>query len=227
MTHLVSIIIPVLDEAPVIEQALLRLRAVAPEAELVVADGGSRDGTPALAAKHARVVHCERGRAIQMNRGAREASGEWLLFLHADTAPPPGLCDEIAAAARLGFDAGAFRLRIVGRHPLLPLLAWGANLRTRLRGIALGDQGLFVRRDLFQRLGGFPDLALMEDYAFALRLKRGGVRLHLSPLTVETSGRRWDELGFFRVWWRMRRYYLSYHWRGNTNALARGYRDVR
>ena len=227
MTHLLSIIIPVLDEASVIEQALERVRAAAPEAELVVADGGSRDGTPGLAAKHARVVISGRGRALQMNRGARESSGQWLLFLHADTVPPRGLSAEIAEASRLGFDAGAFRLRIAGRHPLLPLLAWGANLRTRRRGIALGDQGLFVRRDLFWRLGGFPHLALMEDYAFALKLKRAGVRLYVSPLVVETSGRRWDELGFFRVWWRMRRYYLSYHWRGDTAALARGYRDVR
>jgi len=222
-----SIILPVLNEAQAIGAALRRLREQAPEAEIIVADGGSGDGTAELARAEARVVLTERGRARQMNAGARAATGDWLLFLHVDSRLPEGFPAEIAAAEAAGFEAGAFRLRIEGRHPLLPLLAWGANLRSRWRGIALGDQALFVRRTLFERLGGFPALALMEDYAWSLRLRREGIPLYLSPRRVVTSGRRWDQAGFWRTWWRMRRYFRHFDRTGDAERLARDYSDIR
>lgn len=222
-----SIILPVLNEAAAIGAALRRLREQAPEAEIIVADGGSGDGTAELARAEARVVLTERGRARQMNAGARAATGDWLLFLHVDSRLPEGFPAEIAAAEAAGFEAGAFRLRIEGRHPLLPLLAWGANLRSRWRGIALGDQALFVRRTLFERLGGFPALALMEDYAWSLRLRREGIPLYLSPRRVVTSGRRWDQAGFWRTWWRMRRYFRHFDRTGDAERLARDYSDIR
>ena len=222
-----SIVIPTLNEGAVIAGALAYLREIAPEAEIVVSDGGSADGTVELAAPLARVLTGPPGRAGQMNRGAAEASGEWLLFLHADTRLPADFQAEIERAQAQGYEAGAFRLRIVGRHPLLPVLAWGAGWRTRRRGIALGDQALFVRRERFQEWGGFPDLPLMEDYAFTRQLKRQGIRLYLARRAVETSGRRWDELGFFRVWWQMQWIQLRFVWGGDAARLRQEYRDVR
>jgi rSAM/selenodomain-associated transferase 2 len=222
-----SIVLPALNEAAAVVPALQRLRAQAPEAELLLVDGGSSDGTAELAAPYCRVLHAPRGRALQMNHGAAEARGEWLLFLHLDTRLPEGFQAELVRAAALGCEAGAFRLRIVGRHPLLPLLAWGANLRTRWLRSALGDQALFCTRRLFETQGGFPPLPILEDYAFTLRLRREGIPLHLASLAVETSGRRWDQRGFWRTWWQYRRIYWCYRHAPDFRRLRAGYEDVR
>ena len=222
-----SVVIPALNEARGIAATLNHVRALAPEVELIVADGGSTDRTREIASPLARVIQAPKGRAKQMNAGAAAARGDWLLFLHADTRLPAGFPEEIERAGALGFEAGAFRLRIIGRHPLLPLLSWGANLRTRWRRIAFGDQALFAKATLFQRLDGFPDLPLMEDYAWSLRLRRERIPLYLSRLAVETSGRRWDELGFYRTWWKMRRLIWSYRQGGIPVRPSRDYPDVR
>lgn len=226
-----SIILPALDESRTVVGALLQLHNQLDEqgssAEVILVDGGSRDGTPELAAPHCEVVKGERGRARQMNRGAAESSGEWLLFLHVDTRLPDGFLGEIARAAGAGFRAGAFRLRIRGRHRLLPLLALGANLRTRWGSIALGDQALFCSRELFDAQGGFPDLPILEDYVFTLRLRKAGIPLYLARNAVETSGRRWDEQGFWRTWWRFRSIYRRYRREHGPARLREEFEDVR
>jgi len=222
-----SVILPVLNEAEAIGPALRRLKEQAPDAERIVADGGSSDGSAELARAEARVVVADRGRARQMNAGAALAEGDWLLFLHADTRLPAGFAAELAAAEAAGFRAGAFRLRIEGRHRLLPVLAWCATLRTRWLGIALGDQALFVQRSLFETLGGFPPLPLMEDHAWSRRLRRAGIRLYLARGSATTSGRRWDQDGFWRTWWRMRRNTRTFIRTGEAESLVHGYRDVR
>ena len=222
-----SIIIPTLNEAQAIEPCLRKVAAHAPEAERIVVDGGSQDGTPLAAQGWARVLSSPRGRGIQMNRGAREARGRWLLFLHADTLLPDGFWAELERAQGLGYRAGAFRLRIAGRHPLLPVLALGANLRTRLTGIALGDQALFAERAWFLARGGFPDLPLMEDYAWSRALRAHGERLCLARLAVTTSGRRWDSQGFWRTWWQMRGMTWRFRHGSAAQALAEGYPPLR
>jgi len=222
-----SIVLPALNEAQAIGPALERLRERAPEAELLVVDGGSSDDTAALAAPHARVLTAQRGRAHQLNAGAAAAGGDWLLFLHVDTRLPEGFQGELGRAAARGCTAGAFRLRIVGRHPLLPLLAWGATLRTRLTGIALGDQALFCTRALFEARGGFPPLPILEDYAFTRDLRRARIPLCLARTAVETSGRRWDQRGFWRTWWQFRRIYWQARHLPDYARLRAGYEDVR
>ena len=162
-----------------------------------MADGGSEDGTASLAAGLCdRVVIAPRGRAKQMNAGAREAKGDVLLFLHADTRLPENLV--------LGNHLwGRFDVRIEGRHPLLKVVAWSMNLRSRVTGIATGDQAIFVRRDAFP---GFPELPLMEDIAFSKAMKRVGPPACLRD-KVTTSGRRWESRGVVRtvvLMWRLR-----------------------
>jgi rSAM/selenodomain-associated transferase 2 len=230
-----SIIVPVLNEAGVIAQtldALAPLRAAGHE--VIVVDGGSSDGTHALVPGRADVVlDAPRGRARQMNAGAARAQGDVLLFLHADTHLPPqadalvarALTAQTLATPTLarGADWGRFDVRIAGRSLLLPLVAALMNLRSRLTGIATGDQAMFVRRALFDRIGGFADIALMEDIDLSRRLRALGPPACLRERVV-TSGRRWDTHGVWRTVWLMWRLRWRY-WRGEpADALAKAYR---
>jgi rSAM/selenodomain-associated transferase 2 len=222
-----SVIMPVLNEADGIEEAL---RALAPlrarGVEVVVADGGSSDPTVALAYPLADVViAAPRGRGMQMNAGAAASSGDVLLFLHADTRLP-GAADALIRDrfARSGREPGRFwgrfDVRIAGAHPLFPVIAAMMNLRSRTTGIATGDQAIFVSRSAFGP--GFPDIALMEDIAMTKRLKRIGPPLCLTAPVV-TSGRRWEKHGVMRtlllMWWLRLAYFLG----ASPDWLARSY----
>jgi rSAM/selenodomain-associated transferase 2 len=226
MTARLSIIVPTLNEAERIVGCLQALRAWRKRgAELIVADGGSTDTTVVLAKPWAdRVLIGPRGRAKQMNHGASAASGDVLLFLHADTSLPPdarAALDTALADAQVSW--GRFDVQIDGASPLLKLVAALMNLRSRWSGIATGDQAMFVRRDAFERAGGFPDQPLMEDIELSKRLRR------LSPPAclrqcVTTSGRRWETHGVLRtivLMWMLRALY----WIGlPAKRLARMYR---
>jgi rSAM/selenodomain-associated transferase 2 len=202
-----SVVIPTLNEAMHIQAVLQALAPLRRRGhEVIVADAGSVDGTAQLAAGLCdRVVASARGRAVQMNTGARHASQDALLFLHADTRLPPD-------AARLVIDAlqrhpwGRFDVEIESRRRLLKLVGWAMNLRSRLSGIATGDQAIFVRRDAF---AGFPEIALMEDVAFSRLMKARGAPACLRE-RVTTSGRRWEARGVLRtivLMWRLRLLY--------------------
>ena len=220
-----SIVMPVLDEADGIRATLaalapLRARGV----ELIVVDGGSRDATLALAAPLAdALLAAPRGRARQMNAGAARAQGDALLFLHADTLLPPHADALVQQALAGGAVWGRFDVRISGRPRLLRLVAALMNQRSRCTGIATGDQAMFVRRDLFWRVGGFPDQPLMEDIALSQRL-RALARPACLRARATTSGRRWQSRGVWRtifLMWRLRWRY----WRGEpAETLARAYR---
>lgn len=220
-----SIVVPVLNEAAMIAEALEALApARARGAELIVVDGGSRDDTVERARPLAdRVVSAPRGRGSQMNAGAASARGDVLLFLHADTRLPHdadcGMLDGLAASHRAW---GRFDVTIEGQHPLLRGIALMMNLRSRLTGIATGDQAMFMTRKAFEQAGGFPDIALMEDIVMSKRLKRFGRPLCLSE-RVTTSGRRWEQRGVVRtivLMWRLR---LAFFLGAEPAALARRY----
>lgn len=215
-----SIVVPCLNEAASIVRCLQALRMLRTRGhEVIVVDGGSNDGTVRLARPLCdQLVQAPRGRAAQMNAGAREAVGEILVFLHADTILPSDAAEQIARASRAVW--GRFDVVIEGRHPLLGVVAWAMNLRSRITGIATGDQAIFVRRDAFC---GFPEIALMEDIAFSARMKRQGRPACLDG-RVMTSGRRWEERGVLRtilLMWRLR---LLYFCGARPDALARLYR---
>jgi len=219
-----SIIVPVLDEADGIAAHLAALAPLRRDAaEVIVVDGGSADETVARAQPGAdRVLSAPRGRATQMNVGAAAATGDVLLFLHADTVLPPGAGAAIADALAGGRLWGRFDLRIDGASPLLPLIAALINLRSRLTGIATGDQATFVARDAFVAVGGFPDLPLMEDIALSRALKRLSHPVCLRERVV-TSGRRWETKGVLRTvvtMWRLR---LAYYLGADPRSLARAY----
>lgn len=195
----VSIIVPVLNEAPRIAACLSGLRRDFPETELIVVDGGSADGTADLARPHAKVLECERGRGRQLNAGAAAASGEVLWFVHADTVLEASALGQMYAAfTDPRVIAGGCTLRFDRDTPSLRYLAWASNQRARRLGQIFGDQAMFVRRRIFEQLGGFPDYPLMEDFVFSRRLNRTG-RLVSLPAAATSSARRFEQHGTWRM----------------------------
>jgi len=221
----VSIVVPVLNEAAAIAATLARLRA--PEVlEVIVVDGGSTDGTAAIAAPLVdRLLEVEPGRAKQMNAGARAARGEILFFLHADTIVPEGFAASIVAACERAV-GGRFDVRLDAPGLAFRMVESAINVRSRWSGLFTGDQGIFVRRDVFEGLGGFPDQPLMEDLELARAMKRRG-RVAALRERVTTSARRWQRHGVLRtialMWWIRARWALG----ADPATLAKSYRDAR
>ena len=229
MSPALSIVMPCLNEAAGIAATLTRLQPLrARGIEVVVVDGGSSDDTLRLATPLAdRAIVAPRGRASQMNAGAAIARGGALLFLHADCTLPAGadrlIIDGLAAGAK---HWGRFDVAFDGAHACMRTVACMMNWRSRLTGIATGDQGIFVKRDLFLAHHGFPDIALMEDLALSKRL-----RIHSAPLClaerITPSARRWEERGVARtilLMWRLR---LQYFFGVDPAKLALRYDSVR
>ncbi len=223
---MLSIIIPALNEAANIADTLaalapLRTRGV----EVVVVDGGSVDATVALARPLVdQVIVATRGRAMQMNAGATQSRGDILLFLHADCRLPAsadGLITDGLNRAQKTW--GRFDVALTGEHPLLKTIGVMMNLRSRLSGVSTGDQGLFVTRTLFEAVGHFPQIPLMEDVALTKALKRYGAPLNLRH-RMRVSGRRWEKHGVLRTMLLMWRLRLQYWLGTDPGKLAQSYR---
>jgi rSAM/selenodomain-associated transferase 2 len=209
-----SIVVPVLDDAAHLARVLPDLAARCPGAEVIVVDGGSRDGTADVARRTpgVRLLTSAPGRARQMNAGARAATGGALLFLHADSRLPDGAAAAIAdALSTAGVVGGRFDVRLDSPHRLLRVVGAMMNGRSRATGICTGDQAIFVRRDVFEALGGYADIPLMEDIELSRRLKRRG-RLAALRLRVSTSARKWEREGVLRtiaLMWALRLLYFA------------------
>jgi rSAM/selenodomain-associated transferase 2 len=220
-----SIIVPVLNEADGIAAMLEGLAPLrARGTEVIVVDGGSQDKTVENARERADLVLCApQGRAVQMNGGAARASGDVLVFLHADTRLPADadrlIIEGLERSRRIW---GRFDVTIAGKERVLSVIAFFMRLRSRLTGIATGDQGMFVRRTAFSAVGGFPPIALMEDIALSKALKHMGRPLCLRERVI-TSGRRWQEHGLLRtlvLMWCLR---LAFFFGADPDRLARRY----
>lgn len=218
----ISIIVPALEEAEGIERALVPLQAMrARGVEVIMVDGASRDATKARAAPLCdRVLDAPRGRASQMNAGARASRGEILVFVHADTVLPANAPEAIGEALAVpGRAWGRFDVKIEGHGALLAMVGAAMNLRSRLTGIATGDQALFVRRAAFEAAGGYPAIPVMEDVALSAALRRVSRPACLRE-RVSTSGRRWERRGILRtiaLMWRLR---LAYALGADPQRLA-------
>lgn len=219
-----SIVIPTLDEASAISATLEALQTARERgAEVIVVDGGSSDGTRALAAPLAdRVISAPRGRSAQMNAGARAAGGDALLFLHADTLLPPDALEAVGEALASGREWGRFDVAIAGGDPLFAVVALLMNARSRWTGIATGDQAVFVTRAAFEAAGGFAPIPLMEDVALSRSLL-GRSRPACLRTRVVTSGRRWERRGTLRTIFLMWRLRLAYALGADPHRLARRY----
>jgi len=225
----ISIILPVFNESlllPSVLQSLARYRDG--NFEVIVADGGSSDGTLSIAKQWSdRLVLSPKGRGIQMNQGANLAEGEILLFLHADSTLDPKGLDAIRESLRDDhMVGGAFHLSIDSSHWGLCLVSFGANLRTALNRIPYGDQGIFVRKKVFERMGGFQDLPFMEELDFFRRLKKEG-KVTLLKERIKTSPRRWDQEGIIKVTLRNQVFLGLYYFGVSPHYLVRWYQAFR
>lgn len=222
-----SVIVPALDEEAAIAPTLARIRS-GPVHELIVVDGGSRDATRAVAARDAdRVLSAPTGRALQMNAGAAAASGDTLLFVHSDTILPVGFADAIGSAlADRRVVGGRFDVHLDGASRVLAVVAAAINWRSRWTRIATGDQAIFIRRAVFEAIGGYAPLPLFEDVRLSHAMKRAG-RIACLRQRVSTSARRWEQRGVVRtvvLMWMLR----AAHAAGMSPArLRRLYENVR
>ncbi len=211
-----SIILPVWNEEPLIGACLFRLQSLRKRGvEIVVADGGSSDRTVSLAEPLCDHLVCStKGRATQMNTGARVATGRILLFLHVDTELPANAYEEILSAMELPHLWGRFDVKLTGSHFMFRFIEHMMNLRSGLTGIATGDQAIFVTRAAFEQVGGFPDQPLMEDIEISRRLKKLAFPVSLKSRVI-TSSRRWEENGIYTtvllMWWLRFLYFIGAH----------------
>jgi rSAM/selenodomain-associated transferase 2 len=223
----VSVIIPTYNEAATIAETLGHLRPWRDDLEIIVVDGGSSDGTAGLVGPEVKLVHAPRGRAGQMNAGTVPASGEVLLFLHSDTTLPPDFLPQLELAlSDRTVVGGAFKMKIGHPGLFFYLTSLGSNLRAALTGIYFGDQAIFVRRDVFQQIGGFPLIELMEDWEFSLSLRRAG-KTSLLRGPVTTSARRWLIHGKWRTAWLMHKIKTLYLLGASPEDLKKLYPDRR
>ncbi len=219
----ISIIMPVLNEAAQLADKLQALQALRSRCELLLVDGGSIDAGPTVAEPWVdQVLQSPRGRSRQMNLGARHAQAEVLLFLHADTQLPELAVELIMSAVEQGAEWGRFDVQFDSRQAIFKLIAGMMNARSRLTGIATGDQAIFMSRQVFQAVGGFPEIVLMEDIAISAALKKLAKPCCLKAKVV-TSARRWQHYGILRtilLMWCLR---LRYFFGASPDELAARY----
>lgn len=195
---MVSVVIPTLNEAAILDFTLSQLAGQLKGHELLVVDGGSTDCTRQIAVKYGKVISSKRGRARQMNSGAAAAAGTTLLFLHADVWLEPGAIHGVEAAVAAGCVGGAFKQRIDGTHPLYRVIEFAANFRAQHLKVFYGDGGIFVSRSHFQQMGGFPNLPIMEEIGFSRKLRQIGRTTLIKPC-IHISPRRWEQTGIVRT----------------------------
>lgn len=223
---MISVIVPVYNEERALPALLRRLDALEGAHEVIFSDGGSTDATlPLLSGR--RVATGAKGRGAQCNRAVAESGGDVLFFLHCDSAAAPDVLHQICAAVDRGAQWGCLTLRFDDQSLLYRFGAFISNLRVRWGRIAFGDQGIFMTRTLFEQVGGFPELPIMEDYEFSLRLKREKIYPAQLKSRITTSARRFHEGGALRVAWRMHRLRAMYRRGADIEAIRRAYQDVR
>lgn len=223
---MLSIIIPVLNEANILEKTLSRLQPELASHELIIVDGGSSDASVCIAEKYGRVLRSARGRAKQLNAGAAAATGNIFLFLHADVWLEPGAISAVERALSSGYVGGGFRQKIDGKNVLYRAIEIAGNLRGEYLRVFYGDSGIFLTRNDFQQIGGFPDVPILEEMGFSKKLRRLGKTTLIAPC-IHLSARRWESNGIVRTTLNNWLITLLYFVGVSPEKLARLYSQIR
>lgn len=222
----VSTIIPIYNEESTIEAFQDSIRFLNEESEVIFVDGGSTDRTLELIRPEFKVIQSGKGRAVQMNTAAKQSTGDILFFLHCDSEAPRTAIAEICEVMKK-YDFGCFGIKFHSHNIWMTCCQIISNHRIKDRKVVFGDQGIFIKRELFFAVGGFPNLPIMEDYQFSLTLKEKGVKIGIAKSRIYTSDRRFVEGGRLRVMWKMNRLRAMYRKGVDINEISKMYRDIR
>ncbi len=226
----VSVIVPVYIEEKTIETFLEALEEITNCAEVIFVDGGSSDATVSILEeclpKNSKLIEVSKGRAHQMNEGVKVASGEALMFLHADCIPPKNMIDEVRRVLAYA-NWGCFGVKFDDPDPLMKICQIISNNRIRDRKVVFGDQGIFIKRKLFDEIGGFPEIPIMEDYQLSLTLKERGEKIGIARGLITTSARRYHEGSKLSVMWKMNRLRKAYRDGVPIEEISAAYADIR
>lgn len=222
----ISVIIPILNEARILDKTLAALQPELESHELIVVDGGSTDTSVRIAEKYGMVVTSERGRAKQLNAGAAAATGDILIFLHADIWLESGALTAVRAALSSGYVGGGFRQKIDGGSVLYRLIEIVGDIRGRYLKVFYGDSGIFLARADFEKIGGFPNVPILEEMEFSKNLRRLGRTVLLTPY-IHISSRRWEARGILRTTLNNWLITLLYLLGVSPKKLAKFYRHIR
>ena len=221
----ISIIIPVYNEASIINKSMDNLEQFRDYCEIIFVDGGSDDGTDRIIEKKYKLFYSpKKGRSYQMNYGASLSRGNILLFLHADSILPDDAPGQIHRIIRRGYKAGCFRIKFDSKSILMKICGFMSNLRVRLRNIAFGDQGIFIIKSYFYKLGGFAEIPLMEDYQLSMDIKADKEKIALTETKIETSERRFVKKGRFRTMIEMQKLQYMYRRGKDIDIIANLYK---
>ena len=223
---MISVIIPVLNEAKILDKTLSQLQPELVGHELIVVDGGSTDNSVQIAEKYGRVITSKQGRAKQLNAGAESANGNILIFLHADVWLEKGAFKAVESALTSGFIGGGFHQKIDGKSYLYRIIEFTADMRGKYLKVFYGDSGIFVRRTDFQKIGGFPDVPIMEEMGFSKELRRLGKTKMIRP-HIHISARRWERNGIVRTTAKNWLITFLYSMGFSLDRLAKLYRNIR
>ncbi len=222
----ISIIIPILNEAKILDKTLSQLQPELGHHELIIVDGGSTDGSTRIAEKYGKVLTSARGRAKQLNAGAAAAIGDILLFLHADIWLEPGALAAVETALDSGYVGGGFCQKIDGKCILYRMIERAGNIRGRYLKVFYGDSGIFLARAAFEEIGGFPDVPILEEVEFSKGLRRLGKTTLVTPC-IHISARRWETRGIVRTTLNNWLITLLYFLKFSPVQLAKLYRHIR
>lgn len=223
----ISIIVPTLNEEASAQELIDNLQKFSDVAEVLIVDGGSTDNTVSLLQPHFRVLETQAGRAHQLNFGAEHSTRNVMLFLHADSRLPDNAISEINSLMS-DYNWGCFGIRFDSIRPLMKICSFISNNRVRgSRKVVFGDQGIFIKRELFNKIGGFPDIPIMEDYQFSLTLKDMGEKIGFASKRITTSDRRFRQGGRLRIMWKMNRWRAAYRAGVSPDVIYNEYGEVR
>lgn len=226
MVRKISIIIPILNEAKILEKTLSQLQSEHEYHELIIVDGGSTDGSIPIAENYGKVLTSVRGRAKQLNAGAAAATGDILIFLHADIWLEPGALAAVETALSSGYIGGGFQQKIDGKSILYRMIEVAGNIRGRYLKVFYGDSGIFLTRTDFERIGGFPEVPILEEMEFSKGMRRLGKTTLVNPC-IHISARRWETRGIVRTTVNNWVITLLYFFKVSPVKLAKLYRHIR